>query len=335
MKYPSSHFPQRQPGAVFAALTPERVLEMVESILHTSASTYGRMLPSYINRVYDIPLEDGRNVIVKFYRPGRWTPEALQDEHTFLLEMAEDEIPVIAPLPAVDNGATLHFCDGYTFALFPKEGGRACDEPSPDEWMQIGRLLARVHQVGARHPAEHRLTLHPAHSARFHLETILERSTLAGALRERYQSTVLALLDGVEPLFDDVENIRLHGDMHCMNLIWRPDEPLRIIDFDDMMNGPVIQDFWMLLPGRLNDSRREWDLLLRGYELFAGFDKYQTCLIEPLRALRYLHHTAWCVLQQSDGIHARLEADFGTPEYWQREIRDLQAQHEIIQATTP
>jgi len=305
-------------------------MDAAERAAGRRASGVCRPLTSYINRVYEIGLEDGGHLIAKFYRPGRWTPETLQDEHDFLLELAAEEIPVVAPL-AGEGGSTLHEDDGICFALFPRMGGRACDEPAPEEWRQIGRLIGRIHATGARKPAPHRIRIDPRHSSRTHLEFLRASGVIPSEVEGRYLDAAQALLDRIAPRFEGVDTQRLHGDLDRMNLLWRPDEGFHAIDFDDMAMGPAIQDLWMLLPDRLPAARREFNWLLEGYELFAEYDDAQTRLIEPLRAMRFLHYAAWCARQKADGGRGLVGDDWGGVEFWRRELADLQRQSQDIE----
>ncbi len=313
----------------FAALTPDAVMDLAERASGRRASGICRPLTSYINRVYEIGLEDGGFLVAKFYRPGRWTRAALQDEHDFLLELAAAEVPAVAPL-ADEAGRTLHEETGLFFALFPRMGGRPCDEPSRAEWLQIGRLIGRIHQVGAHKAAENRLAFDPRKSSRAHLDFLRDSKAIPREVEGRYLEAAQRLLDRIAPLFAGVATQRLHGDLHRMNLLWRPDEGFLAIDFDDMGTGPAIQDLWMLLPDRLPAARPEFELLLEGYDTFAEYDDAQTRLIEPLRAMRYLHYAAWCARQKADGGRGLLNAEWGTADFWRRELADLQRQAQDI-----
>ena len=312
-------------AAGFAALAPDAVMDRAERACGRRASGICRPLPSYINRVYEIGLEDGAFLVAKFYRPGRWTRAALQEEHHFLLELAADEIPVVAPL-ADAEGHTLHEEDGLYFALFPRRGGRPCEEPSHAEWRQIGRLIGRIHQVGARKPAADRITIDPRHSSRTHLDFLRDSGAIPREVETRYLDAAQEIMDRIAPLFDGLSIQRLHGDLHRMNLLWRPGEGFHAIDFDDMANGPAIQDLWMLLPDRLPAARPEFELLLEGYATFAEYNDAQTRLIEPLRAMRYLHYAAWCARQKADEGRTLLHPEWGTAAFWRRELADLQRQ---------
>lgn len=315
--------------ADFSSLTPDLVLQLVESALGVRASNICRSLTSYINRVYDVQLDDATWVVAKFYRPNRWTRAALQDEQDFLTDLAAAELPVIAPIRA-PNGATLHEANGLRFSIFPKKGGRAVDEFNDDQWKEFGRLLARVHNVGAQRPARNRIVIHPEKSTRENLRVILAMDFPFPSLLREYEQTAHELIETIAPHFAGIENVRIHGDCHVANMIQRPGEAIYLIDFDDMATGPAVQDLWMMLTGHRRQSRRELDLLLEGYETFREFNYAELALIEPLRAMRYIHFTAWCARQKADGGFARLAPDWGTAAYWKRETNDLQKQlHEI------
>jgi len=318
--------------ADFAGLTPDIVLNSVERALGGRCSNICRPLNSYINRVYEVGRAEGGAVIAKFYRPGRWSRDALQDELDFLSELDAAEVPVVAPLPGA-NGERLHEQYGTWFAVFPKKGGRPLDEPAAQDWPQLGRLLARLHAVGAARAPRDRPRLHPRHSAQKHLEFILRANVLPGGLRAVYERTVRELLDLIAPRFDGLNEQRIHGDCHGGNILHRPGEGFFLIDFDDCATGPAVQDIWMLLPDRPSAARVELEDLLEGYETFLPFDRATLRLIEPLRALRLLHYTAWCARQRGDGGFTRLAPDWGSPEFWRNEIAELEKQRrEILDA---
>jgi len=320
----------RNHGA-FASLDPNTVITLVENGLGVRCTNLCRPLASYINRVFELEQEDNTGLVVKFYRPGRWSADALQDEHTFLLELNEQEVPVVAPLQ-LQNGETLGNHDNILFAVFPKCGGRSYDEYSDDQWLELGRLLGRTHAVGAGKIPTARITMRPDSSTRDQLGYILENAAIPPDLAKKYSQVTNTLINEINPLFDNTEMIRIHGDCHFANLIYRPGESFYIIDFDDMALGPPVQDFWMLLPNYMEDSFVEIDIFLEGYETFRDFDRRTLRLIEPLRAMRFIHYTAWCAHQVAEDGVSHVAPDFGTREYWQQEINDLADQMERIKS---
>lgn len=317
----NSHQKEKDQTA-FQSLTPEVVLTAVEKALGMYVSNLCRPMNSYINRVFELADEDGEGLIAKFYRPSRWSRKALQDEHDFLLELHRAEVPVIAPL-ALADGSTLAETGDVSFAVFPKKWGRLVDEYSDDQWLELGRLLGRVHAVGSEGAASARLTMVPELATRNHVDFLLKHGNIPQDLCGRFRELTDGVIDQSTPLFADMELIRLHGDCHTANLIYRPDESFYIIDFDDMAIGPPVQDFWMLLPGGPEESLIEIDLFLEGYRTFRDFDIRSLRLIEPLRAMRFIHYMAWCAHQVLEDGASVVMPDFGTREYWQREIDDL------------
>jgi len=316
---------------LFHRLDPNTILPLVEQSLGLYCTNLCRPLASYINRVYELEDEDGGGIIVKFYRPGRWSTSALQDEHDFLLELADEEVPVIPPR-RLHDGATLGRYENIHFAIFPKCGGRSYDEYSDEQWLELGRLIGRTHLVGARHLPCDRITIAPDRSTKDHLQYILTGGFIPSDLMSRYELLTKLLLEEITPRFAGVEMIRLHGDCHFANLIYRPGESFYIIDFDDMAVAPPVQDFWMLLPNYADRSAVEIDLFLEGYEMFRHFDHTSLRLIEPLRAMRFIHYTAWCAHQFAEDGISQVAPDFGTHHYWQREIKDLSDQLERIKS---
>jgi Ser/Thr protein kinase RdoA (MazF antagonist) len=318
--------------SAFAGLTPDRVISLVEAALDRELTNLFRSLNSYINRVYELEGEDGSGFIAKFYRPGRWSRDALEDEQDFLLALAEDEIPVIPPLPLRDGG-TLGRDGDLHFAVFPKKSGRVYDEYSPWQWHELGRLLGRVHAVGSRQNPRDRITMAPEKSTRDQVDYILEGDFLPPDLAPEFSELTGRLIDEITPVFEGVENITIHGDCHYSNLIYRPGESFFIIDFDDMAVGPPVQDFWMLLPGYRRDSAAEIEDFLEGYEVFRSFDRRTLRLIGPLRAMRYIHYMAWCAHQVAEDGSSPVSPDFGSRGYWLQEIRDLGEQIVRIRAS--
>jgi Ser/Thr protein kinase RdoA (MazF antagonist) len=316
---------------LFHTLTPERVITPVEKALGIRCTNLCRPLNSYINRVFELESEDGRGLVAKFYRPGRWSAAALQDEHDFLHDLLQEEIPVVAPLVHGD-GATLGTFKGVHFAVFPKKGGRSFDEFSDNQWLQLGRLLGRTHLVGARRQPLDRIIMAPESSTRQQLDYLLSGGFLPADLQAGFRGLVDELIAETAPLFNGMENIRIHGDCHFSNLIFRPEESFFLIDFDDMAVGPAVQDLWMLLPGRLADSLMEVDLFLEGYETFRPFDRRSFRLIEPLRAMRFVHFCSWCARQVAEDGESRAMPEFGSRHYWQQEINDLADQ--LVQIRT-
>jgi len=305
------------------------MLDAVERAIGRRLTGLAHPLPSYINRVYEVEDNEGTRLIAKFYRPGRWSPEALQDEHDFVLACAAAEIPVIAPM-VLPNGETL-FCDnGIWFTVFPKRYGRNFEANCDEDWVRIGSLLGRVHVVGAGAAAADRTYLHPQESTAEHIDYLLDNGIITPRFEREFELIADSILDSISDLFDDVEFIRIHGDCHSGNILDRPGEGIMIIDFDDMMVGPPVQDLWMLLPDRADKCRREFNLILQGYEQFREFDDSSFRLIEPLRAMRIIYFLAWCSRQVDDYRFQTLYPDWGSDAFWEREIIDLTRQRDLI-----
>lgn len=308
---------------VFRTLSPDQVIDAVEG---SGRRCTGRVftLNSYENRVYQFELEDGSSVVGKFYRPGRWSRETILEEHSFLAELADEEIPVACPL-ALRSGSTLDVVDGILYALFPRVRGRIPQELPDTDVEVVGRLLARLHNVGAHGSAPHRKALTPQTYGLDNLERLLEDDLVPPEVRDGYAFTVRALVERIEPFFQGVPVHRLHGDCHLGNLIWTNDGPA-FLDFDDMVTGPATQDVWMLVPSYDDDGRRQREMLVEAYEEFRPFDPAWLRLVEPLRALRFVHYSTWVARRFGDALFQRTFPHFGTVQYWQREVLDLREQ---------
>ncbi len=308
---------------LFLALTPERVLDAVEAAgLAVRPLCYP--LNSFENRVYEVELADHSRVVAKFYRPGRWSSAQILEEHRFLAELEAEEIPVCAARPFPD-GSTLATIDGIRYAVFDRRGGRAPDELTPETARRLGMLVGRLHVVGARRPDADRLPLTSAAYLRADLDWLERRSVLPARLAGRYSTAARAVADAYDRLAEGVPVLRLHGDLHLGNVLER-DGQLRLLDFDDSMIGPAVQDLWLALPGRAAEAAGLVASLLEGYEAFRPFDRAEMRLIEPLRGLRMVHYAAWLARRWHDPIFPRNWPHFGTEEAWERETLDLEEQ---------
>jgi Ser/Thr protein kinase RdoA (MazF antagonist) len=308
----------------FAQLTPNRFLPALEEAIGTELTALARPLPSYINRVYDLQARDGTPYVAKFYRPGRWPRQAIVDEHTFMADCAEVDIPVVCPL-TLQTGGTLGQLDTILFAVFPKRSGRHYDVESEESWQRVGTLLGRVHNAGRKRNAPARLTLTPQETTARHVEQLAGEAVVE-KWRQSYKDICARIIDTVAPCFEGLERIRIHGDFHCGNILDRPDEGLMVIDFDDMMNGPPAQDFWLLLPEHYPASEPQLRLLLRGYRQFRDIAPPVPLLIEGLRAMRMVYFTAWCNTQRDDFQFRNKYPDWGSESFWAREVQDLRTQ---------
>lgn len=308
---------------VFNELTPEKVIHSVESAGHMPTGRVA-ILNSYENRVYRIELENGESLVGKYYRPGRWSNETIFEEHQFLKELAAEEIPTSVPL-TLQNGSTIDEIGGIRFSLFPRVLGRSPQEMD-DEMLKItGRLIARIHNVGARQKASHRLELTPEVYGRANLEYLLENNHIPVEAAKHYELTVIGLLERIGPMFNHASLQRIHGDCHFGNLIETRDG-FTFLDFDDMVMGPVVQDIWMLVPSVDEHGMQQRKVLLRAYQEFRDFDPTELRFIEPLRALRFIHYSTWIAKRFDDPTFQRMFSYFGTLQYWQNEINDLREQ---------
>jgi Ser/Thr protein kinase RdoA (MazF antagonist) len=316
----------REPTAAagsFFSLTPERVLEAVEAGgLEANPVCYP--LNSFENRVYEVELADRSRVVAKFYRPGRWSRQQILEEHAFLAELAAEEIPVctIRPFP---DGSTLKRIDGIDYCLSDRRGGRAPDELSDLDLARLGSFVGRMHAVGARRPAPSRPRLTPDHYVREALRRIDLQGSLTGPLRRRYFAIAEEIADVADRLLAGVPVHRIHADLHLGNVLFRDGE-LRVLDFDDMVTGPAVQDLWLALPGRGREVDQKREVLLSGYQRFRDFDRSTLRLVEPLRGLRLVRYAGWLARRFDDPAFRAGWPHFGTSDYWEREVADLEEQ---------
>ncbi len=316
----------------YANLHPDVILSAIESVgIPCNGSLLA--LNSYENRVYQIGVEDAAPVIVKFYRPGRWSNAAILEEHQFALELAQHEIPVVAPLLLQDQ--TLHTYLDFRFAVFPRQGGRAFEADNTEQLEWMGRFIGRIHAIGSCQPFQHRITLNAQTYGHGPYQFLLENNFIPDELKREYCETVEALLQKIENVFAEVgtiKQLRLHGDCHPGNILWNPQGP-QIVDLDDCLMGPAIQDIWMLLSGH---TRQEWqlplDYILCGYEAFYDFDYRELRLIAAFRSLRMIHYSAWLAKRWQDPAFPLNFPWFNTLHYWREQIENLRQQALLYEA---
>jgi Ser/Thr protein kinase RdoA (MazF antagonist) len=311
--------------AVYEALTPELILDAVESCGYRCD---GRMiaLNSYENRVYQIWLEDSGVLVGKFYRPGRWSDDAIREEHEYALELEAREIPVVAPLAF--EGRTLAAHGGFRFALYPKRPGRTPELEDLETLRWLGRYIARIHAVGELHPFRHRPALDVRSFGREPFQFVLDGGFVPVELRETYRSVVDDVLGRVQRAYEragDVRSIRLHGDCHSGNILWTEGGP-HFVDLDDARMGPAVQDLWMWLAGERDSMQAQLTAVIAGYREFRDFDTSELWLIEALRTLRLIHYAGWLAQRWEDPTFPLNFPFFNTQRYWQDQILALREQ---------
>ncbi len=314
----------------YSGLTPDLVLDALDS---AGFRGDGRLLAlnSYENRVYQVWLEDAEpssaSVVAKFYRPGRWTDAQIHEEHAFVLDLAQRELPVVAPL-VLEGKGSLHRFGGFPFAVYPRRGGRTPELEDRDtlEWM--GRFIGRIHAVGALQPFRERPALDIASFGTEPRDWLLDHGFIPADLLEAWTSVVAQALQGVARCYEragEVRSLRLHGDCHAGNVLWTDDGP-HFVDFDDCRMGPAVQDLWMLLSGERADMARGLADVLAGYEDFHEFDPRELHLVEALRTLRLIHYSAWIARRWDDPAFPAAFPWFNTQRYWQDRILELREQ---------
>ncbi|MDX1505357.1 MAG: serine/threonine protein kinase [Spongiibacter sp.] len=314
----------------FAQLDPDSVIDAVESVgFHSDLRVFA--LNSYENRVYQFGLEEAESVVVKFYRPQRWSDDQILEEHRFTQALADADIAVIPPWRTA-SGDSLFSHNGFRFAVYPRRGGHAPALDDMDNLFQLGRLFARLHLVGETQPFHHRPSLTPDSFGHRSREFLLENDFIPPSLRESYDSLSRDLLERIDAVFAQTrpQLLSTHGDGHVGNILWRNGETW-LVDFDDSRTAPAIQDLWMFLSGDTDQRRRAMMELIEGYEEFRPFDSRELALIEPLRGLRIMHHAAWLARRWQDPAFPRAFPWFNTERYWGEHILMLREQLALVQ----
>ncbi|NCF17700.1 MAG: serine/threonine protein kinase [Haliea sp.] len=314
----------------YDALTPDLVIDAVESIGYLSDARL-LALNSYENRVYQVGIEEGEPLIAKFYRPGRWSEAQILEEHQFSLDLQEAEISVVAPL-VDDAGYSLHQYQGFPFALFPRRGGYPPELDNLDNLLVLGRTLGRIHALGRAESFSHRLAISVermlAEAREYLLENFIPRE-----LQPAYESLTADLLGAVTNIYSEVgtaDLIRVHGDCHVGNILWR-DDVAHFVDLDDCCTAPAIQDLWMFLNGERHDRQLQLSELIEGYSEFCDFDPRQLRWVEALRTLRLTNYAAWLARRWEDPAFPRSFTWFNTERYWAEHILELREQLAALQ----
>lgn len=313
----------------YADLTPDVILDAVDALgLRTDARILA--LNSYENRVYQVGIDDREPVVAKFYRPGRWSDAQILEEHRFTQELAGLEIPVVEPM--IFDERTLHEHRGYRYSVYRRQGGHAPALDDLDSLYIIGRALGRIHAVGAVRDFEFRPTLTVESYGLESREFLLNEGFIPDDSVDAYDAVTLLLIDAMNAIFTGAElkRIRLHGDCHLGNVLWRDDAP-HFVDFDDARMGPAIQDLWMMLSGPRGLQRRQLSELVDGYQEFHEFDPRELVLIETLRTLRLMHHAAWLARRWHDPAFPLAFPWFNTDHYWAEQVRELEDQLNLLE----
>jgi Ser/Thr protein kinase RdoA (MazF antagonist) len=314
----------------YAELQPEHILETLENL---SFRCDGRFLAlnSYENRVYQIGVEDAAPVVAKFYRPGRWSDNAIFEEHEFTCELADQELPVVEPIEIA--GSTLHFSGPFRVAVYECRGGRAPDLDNYELLRQLGRLVARIHLIGETESFEHRPVVDINSYGVESCDYLLQHDFIPEDLMPAYESVAELVLNGVEECYERAgapRHIRLHADFHPGNVLVSGDQ-LHIVDFDDTRSGPSVQDLWMFLSGNQEEQQPQLAALLGGYQEFRRFDARELNLVEALRSLRILHYSAWIARRWDDPAFKIAFPWFDSQRYWDDHVLALREQVALMQ----
>jgi Ser/Thr protein kinase RdoA (MazF antagonist) len=309
----------------FDALSPDLLIDAVESQGFVSDGRF-LALNSYENRVYQIGIEEQTPMIVKFYRPERWTDDQIREEHDYCFQLKDQELPVVCPWLNAE-GESLSIYADFRFALYERRGGHAPELDNLDNLFILGRLLGRFHGIGAMQPFSYRPTL-DVENFGWQSYRLISEQFMPAELSPAYDSLALDVLKAVDEILVDygpINNIRVHGDCHSGNILWRDDNP-HFVDFDDARMAPAIQDLWMLLSGDRQEQTAQMAELIEGYSEFYDFDYRELRLIEVFRTLRIMHHSAWIARRWTDPAFPRAFSWFNSPRYWSDHILMLREQ---------
>jgi Ser/Thr protein kinase RdoA (MazF antagonist) len=310
----------------YAKLSPEIILQALESI---GLTPNGGLLAlnSYENRVYQAELDNGGFVVTKFYRPERWSDAAIGEEHAFTFELQEAEISVVAPMRVA--GDSLFEYESFRFAVYPRQGGHPPNLENLDDLQVLARTIGRMHAVGSAASFEHRPALTCQRLGADSRAFLLQQQFVPADIETAYASVTEHLLQRIEPMLEGMAGIRIHGDCHMGNVLWRDDTP-HFVDFDDCVSGPPIQDLWMLLSGERAEQTQQLSLILDAYTTFFDFNPATLGVIEALRTLRIMHHAAWIARRWHDPAFPGAFPWFESPRFWSDHLLELREQQALL-----
>lgn len=307
-------------------LSPSLIMDAIETLgVRCTGAVFA--LNSYENRVYDITLENADNVVAKFYRPHRWTLDQIQEEHQFSHDLYDAEVDVVPPL--IFDGKTLFKHEGYLFCVYPKRSGKPIELVTDEDYRHMGRLVARIHAVGAQKKFVHRLEMSPQNYGWDNLKFLENSGYIPHDIQEAYVSTATYLLKKIDTIWGDKKyTTRIHGDCHLGNILKSQD--VFFVDLDDSLTGPEIQDLWMMVSGDRHEIERQFRLLIEGYTQIRDFDMEQLVLVESLRSLRMIHMVAWVAKRWKDPAFTKRFTEFTESTYWQTQLLDLKEQMSLL-----
>jgi Ser/Thr protein kinase RdoA (MazF antagonist) len=310
----------------YESLSPELILMALESV---GFEPNGGLLAlnSYENRVYQVELDDGTFVVTKFYRPGRWDSQAIQEEHDFSFELEEAEISVVSPL--IIDGESLFEYESFQFAVYPRQGGHPPNLENEENLAVLARTIGRMHAVGAQALFKHRAALTCQRLGHDSRTFLLDNQFVPLDVETAYATLTTDLLTRIEPIMATLPAIRIHGDCHMGNVLWRVDTP-HFVDFDDCVMGPPIQDLWMLLSGERQEQTLQLNLILDAYTTFYDFNPATLNAIEALRTVRLMHHAAWIARRWQDPAFPLAFPWFESPRFWSDHLLELREQMALL-----
>lgn len=307
----------------YTGLTPDMILDAIESI---GVYPQSGLLPlnSYENRVYQFVCDQGKRYVVKFYRPQRWSQQQIIEEHQYCQHLAQHDIEVVAPI--VIDGSSLFEHQGFYFCLYPSQGGRMFEMDNLDQLEWLGRLVGRMHKSSQHHQFTSRLSINISEDLKLAESQLRQCELIPLGLQSTFFHDLAMLIElASQHSTAEFPVMQLHGDCHSGNVLLARDEAV-LVDFDDCINGPAVQDIWMMLNGDVNEQRLQLDVFLEGYEEFCDFDRQQLKLIEPLRARRMVMYMAWLAQRWQDPAFPRNFAWFATEKYWEQQVLAIKEQ---------
>ncbi|MGO2167354.1 serine/threonine protein kinase [Pseudoalteromonas sp.] len=311
----------------FVDLTPDLILDAIESVgIYAESGLLA--LNSYENRVYQFKADDDKRYVVKFYRPERWSQAQIEEEHAFAFELADDEVPVVAPLKI--DGKSLFEHQGYLFTLFPSVGGRIFEMDNLDQLEMLGRLIGRMHQAAKTKDFSHRPVICCEEFLDKAKVQLQDSNLVSPGLATAFYTILDMVIAKTKAQYYQANSMRLHGDCHAGNILWAGNK-LMFVDLDDSRQGPAIQDLWMMLSGDRANQLLQLDTLVGAYEEFCDFDHSQLKLIEPLRAMRMIHYMGWLAKRWDDPAFVRSFSWFADDKYWEQQILALKEQLSALQ----
>jgi Ser/Thr protein kinase RdoA (MazF antagonist) len=287
----------------------------------------GKPFESAENRVFGFG-----DRIIKFYRPGRWSIEAIREEVEFLKDLAEANLATSRVLGDVKTYKGIHYLE---FAMVKAPFNESPEILNEENVKDMAHLMAKIHEVGAKRITKHRPEFDPGGMAYGCFEVIKQAGYLPKDLEKSYESILKNLINRLEE-FKGIPVQRIHADSSVGNIVWSSGKPI-FLDFDDFQLAPKAMDLrllsssWRLdsLPENMDNIERrsiQQELVLKYYREVSDFPQSWEKIFSLLSAYRDIQFDAWFSSHWDEPGFAKNyeDDDISKSIWWKEDIEYLE-----------